>query len=62
MTEHEGDRRAERSYLGQCEIDEDHIAREHLDPEVGVDADKTHRYQEGWPEKSERLGHLATAA
>jgi hypothetical protein len=62
MAEHEGNGRAERGDLGQREIDEDDIAREHLDAEVGVDTDKTHRYQEGWPEKSERLGHRAAAA
>ena len=62
MTEHERDGRAEGGDLGQRQIDENDIAGEYLDSEVSVDADKTHRYQERWPEKCERLGHLALAA
>ena len=62
MTKHEGNGRAECCDLRQREIDEDDITGEYLDPEIGVDADEAHRHQEGWPEKSKRLGHLATAA
>ena len=62
MAEHEGHGRAERRDLRQREIDEDDIAGEHLDAEIGVDADEADRDQEGWPQKSERLGHRATAA
>jgi hypothetical protein len=62
MAEHEGDGRAEGCDLGQREIDENDIAGEYLDSEVSVDGDKTRRYQEGWPEKCERLGHFALAA
>ncbi|OIQ72887.1 hypothetical protein GALL_454820 [mine drainage metagenome] len=62
MPDHEGNRRAECCDLGQREIDEDDIAGKHLYPEVSVDADKTHRYQEGGPEESERFGHLEAAA
>ena len=62
MTEHEGHRRAERRDLRQRQIDEDDFAREHLDAEIGVDADQTHRHQECRPEKCERLDHRAAAA
>ena len=57
MTEHEGDRRAERRDLRQRQIDEDDFAREHLNAEIGVDADQAHRHQEWRPEKCKRLDH-----
>src|SRR5437879_3820040 len=62
MAEHEGNGCAERRDLRQREVDEYDIAAEYLDPEIRVDADKTHRHQKGRPQKSKRLGHLATAA
>ncbi len=62
MAEHEGDGCAKRCDLGQREIDKDDVARQHLDAEIGVDADKAHRHQERGPKKSDRLDHFAPAA
>src|SRR4029077_5777195 len=62
MAEHEGHRCAQRRDLRQREVDEDDVAREHLNPEIGVDADEAHRHQEGRPDKSDRFDHLDPAA
>ena len=62
MTEHEGDRRAERRDLRERQIDEDHFASEDLNAEIGVDADKTYGHQERRPEKYEWLDHRTAAA
>ncbi len=61
MAEHEGDGRAERRDLRQRQIDEDDFARQHLDAEIGVDADEAHRHEERRPEKDERVAHGAAA-
>ena len=61
VAEHEGDRRAERGDLRERQIDEDDFARQHLDAEIGVDADETDRHEERRPEKCERLAHRAAA-
>ena len=62
MAEHERGGRAERRDLRKREIDEDHFARQHLDAEIGVDADEADRHQERRPEECERLAHRAAAA
>ena len=61
MAEHEGGGRAERGDLGEGEIDEDDFARQHLNTEIGVDADETDRHQERQPQKCERFAHWAAA-
>jgi len=62
MAEHEGNRGAERGDLRQREIDEDHVAREHLDAEIGVDADEADGHQKRWPEKCNGIHHRITDA
>ena len=62
MAEHEGHGRAERRDLRQRQIDEDDFAGEHLNAEIGVDADEAYRHQERRPEKFERLAHRFAAA
>ena len=62
MAEHEGRGRAERGDLRQREIDEDDVARQHLDAEPGVDADETHRHQKRGPKECDRLAHRAAAS
>ena len=51
MAEHEGDRRAERRDLRQREIDEHDVAGQHLDAEIGVDADEAEGHQKRRPQK-----------
>ena len=62
MAEHECHRRTERRDLRERQIDKDHFAGKDQDAEIGMDADKTHRHQEGRPEKLERLDHRLAAA
>ena len=62
MAEHEAHGGAERGDLGEREIDEDHPPRQHLQPEISVDADEADRDQERRPEKCEGVGHLDAAA
>jgi hypothetical protein len=45
MTQHECYRRAERRDLRERQINEDYVASENLDAEIGVDADKAYRHQ-----------------
>ena len=59
MAEHERDRRAERRDLREREIDEDDVAGQHLDAEIGVDADQAERHQERRPQQRERVAHHA---
>ena len=62
MTEHEGDGRAKRRDLCQRQIDEDHFARQHLNAEIGMDADQAHGHQERRPEELQRIDHRVAAA
>jgi hypothetical protein len=68
VPEHEGDRRAKRGDLREREIDEHDVTGEHLDAEIGVDADEAERHQERRPQELERCHHclgmdpLGTAA
>ena len=62
MAEHEGGGRAERRDLRQRQIDEDDFARQHLDAEIGVDADEADRHEERRPEECERVDHRAAAS
>ena len=51
VPKHEGRGRAERRDLRQRQIDEDDVAREHLDAEIGMDADEAERHQERRPQQ-----------
>ena len=62
MAEHERDGRAERRDLRQREIDEHDVAGQHLDAEIGVDADQAERHQERRPQELERGHHRVAAA
>ena len=63
MAEHEGDGGAERRDLREREIDEDDVAGQHLDAEIGVDADQAERHQKARPQECERVDHrIAVAA
>ncbi len=62
MAEHERDGRAERRDLRQREVDEHDVAGQHLDAEIGVDADQAERHQERRPQELERRHHGLAAA
>ena len=62
VAEHEGDGRTQRRDLRQRQIDKDHFAGQHLNAEIGVDADQAHRHQEGRPEKLQGIDHRMAAA
>ena len=62
MAEHEGRGRAERGDLRQRQIDEDDFARQHLDAEIGVDADEADRHEKRWPKECDGLAHRAAAS
>jgi hypothetical protein len=62
MTEHEGHGRAERGDLRQGQIDEDDVSRQHLDAEIGVDADQAQRHEKWRPQQCECIDHGLCAA
>src|SRR5262249_32258178 len=57
MAEHERDSRAQRGDLRQGQIDKDHFTGQHLNAEIGVDADQADRHQERRPEGLQRIAH-----
>ena len=62
MTEHEGDGGAERRDLREREIDEDDLAAQHLDAEIGVNPDQAERDQERRPQQLKRVAHRPACA
>jgi hypothetical protein len=52
---------AERGDLRQREVDENDFARQHLDAEIGVDADEAHGHEKRQPKERERFTHRAAA-
>ena len=62
MAKHEGNGRTQRRDLRQRQIDEDHFASQHLNSKISVDADQTHRHQEGGPEELQGIDHRLAAA
>jgi len=57
MAEHERDRGAERGDLREREVDEDHLAAQHLDSEIDVDPQQAQRDQEGRPQQLQGVAH-----
>ena len=51
MAEREGHRGAERGHLRERQVHEDHVALEHVEPEVRVDADERHAGEGGQDEE-----------
>jgi hypothetical protein len=57
VAEEEGDRRAQGRHLREREVDEDHVAREHLQAEVRVDPDEGRAGERREGQEGEGVAH-----
>ena len=59
VAEHERRRRAEGGDLRERDVNEDDLAGEHVDAEVGVDAGEDQAHEERHPQDAEEIAHRA---
>ncbi len=55
-------RGAEGGDLGERDVDEDHLARQYVDAQVGVDAREDQTHEEGRPQERQEIGEHAVGS